>query len=391
MRRLYPLFLTAAGLACGLSLGAQTVITLEDYPREAAFEDTTYRAPYPDSAIVLEEGQDLTWDFSDLTYDTSRVLFSWSDARGNDTFPDAYQSIRSTFTFQNFVREGRSYYGFDSTGLYQTGYTVNTGRFPLTALTGVNTDSLIILGDTVDYTSDPYDVRFPLAFGTSWQDTVITRADYILTASPFGVTNVPGSQQSVSITHSSVVGSGTLIVANGTGGVDTIRDVLLVKNEQSLADSFFLGGAPAPAALQQAFGIQQGVPTRSTAYRFHVPGMYASALNVSPQCRCITYRPRAGDLISSVPRQVRPPVVRYYPNPAPAGSAVTVEAKEALGRGMVDLTDLSGRTVYRQPYRAGLSNLLTIDLPAELTGGQYVFYLRGDRGRLLGVGRLRVR
>ena len=80
--------------------------------------------------------------------------------------------------------------------------------------------------------------------------------------------NTPGQTKLTSSVNQEVIASG---VAN-IKGIGNKR-VLVIKNSYSDQSNYFLGGAPAPAALLSNLGITDGSIVTGTTYRFIAEGL----------------------------------------------------------------------------------------------------------------------
>lgn len=73
--------------------------------------------------------------------------------------------------------------------------------------------------------------------------------------------NTPCYRKTSSTYSNSVLGWGKVRVKNANGMPTAYMNVLVIRRSESITDSFYIGGSPAPASLLTAFGLSQGMVT----------------------------------------------------------------------------------------------------------------------------------
>jgi hypothetical protein len=230
-------------------------------------------------------GMNQTWDYSTLR-DSLAELYYYGyitqpvTTPRNAAFASAtLQADHFTF-FQNFPIRTRSYYQVNSAGYGRMGDSISRERFTLTALTGSASDSLTILAGARTYGQPVREYRFPMTMGTAWTSNQRVTTDFLLKVGAFALNNVPGQAISRVTNTDSIVGWGTLRMRHPSTGATLNFNVLLNYFKYETQDSFYLGGAPAPAALLTAFGLVQGARDSTIRYNFIGPNFKAPYVQI---------------------------------------------------------------------------------------------------------------
>ena len=252
------------------------VITKADYSNYkvggAAFSFSTVNNA---SVTVPANGEGQTWDFSTLA-ETSSFTTGGTNflTPTNTVFPAATYmtptttawavsgSTSSTVAASNFNE-------VNDAGIFDLGYSQN-------AATSITIASL---GATIAYpiqnlnytgTTKFPNVLFPAKVGNAPVVTsgIVKTSNYNVNAAAFGLVNTPGQTRVTTSVTSEVVGSGTAKFRN----IAAVR-VLVTKISYSDRTNYFLGGAPAPAALLTNLGVVDGAITTGTTYRYVAEGL----------------------------------------------------------------------------------------------------------------------
>ncbi|MFK7906488.1 MAG: hypothetical protein AB8B69_15260, partial [Chitinophagales bacterium] len=268
------------------------VINREDFPRGGSFTEIGYFVE-TDILDAPSEGIDQVWDYSFLTPD-SLVTQVYTDASNDPDFSNALNYISGAVSFNAFPIPSNKYEAIDEEGWYDKGRTTKDVSYSITAISGGTDDVLRFPDSVIPYGGRLNRLDFPVAYGKAWTQSQIENTEFELTVAAFGLNGVPGVNVRTVTESRSVVGEGKLIIPSEDGSPGLPIDALLLKIENTLIDSVFLGGAPAPAALLNAFGLTQGAVTvRAVRYIFYTPGFSSNVLNVNPSTGTFFYRPQA--------------------------------------------------------------------------------------------------
>ena len=256
---------------------APLVITKADYNTNFRAGGTTYNTfqASPTSVTIPTKGENQTWDFSKLV-ETS------TSANGGATFLTPANTAYPTATFISKGTLARSIGAATSPTVAATYFTEmsDVGAYDLgysqDAASAINVPSL---GATINYavqnliymgTTKYPNVLFPAKFGNATANTsgIVLTTNFTVTAAALGLNRTPGQTKVTSSVTTDIIGSGTANLK----GIGNVR-VLVAKNTWSDVTNYFLGGAPAPAALLTNLGITDGAVTTGSTYRFVAEGL----------------------------------------------------------------------------------------------------------------------
>ena len=253
------------------------VITKADYTTNYKVGGATYNTfqASTTSVTVPTKGENQTWDFSKLAETATST-------NGGATFLTPANTAYPTATYTYVSTLVRSVGGATSpsvpvtlfseisdVGSYDLGYSQD-------AVSAINVPSL---GATINYavqnltytgTTKYPNVLFPAKFGNATTNTngIVLTSNFTVTAAALGLNKTPGQTKITSSVTMDIVGSGTANLK----GIGNVR-VLVAKNTWSDITNYFLGGAPAPAALLTNLGIADGAVTTGSTYRFIAEGL----------------------------------------------------------------------------------------------------------------------
>ena len=94
---------------------------------------------------------------------------------------------------------------------------------------------------------------------TSWSGTYSYQTNFNLTIAAMSLNNTPCYRKTNYTYSNAVIGWGKVRVKNGNGMPTAYMNVLMIRRMESVTDSFYIGGSPAPASLLTAFGLSQGM------------------------------------------------------------------------------------------------------------------------------------
>lgn len=374
-----------------LNATAQITINQSDFPRPASFTDTTSSSNLPGIAMPTE-GAEQVWDYSGITQ-TGVSIRTYSDATANTDFPGSLNSFEVGLGFQVFTIPSVSYDGVDANGWYNVGRAITGIGFPIGAITSGANDSLKFIGENVTYGGRLDVVQFPMTYQSSWTGAQTEITNFELTVASASLNNTPGSQNRIKSNTREVVGYGKLIIPNAAGAPSDSMDALLLKVYQSIVDSFYIGGSPAPQQLLTTFGLTQGNEVLDTFYVFYTAGFGAPVMNINFEGNDVTsafYRTAAAGPVSSV-SEVADLQVSCYPNPAQAGSTLVIAANPGKTIAtQVSIIDLQGKQVSNVTLSAPQGNQYSLMLPNHLSTGIFMLQLQDDKGNTVGLTKLLV-
>lgn len=253
------------------------VITKDDYSANYKAGGTVFKNFETSNASVAVPiaGTDQTWDFSTLAEINANTTGGANFlAPSNAAFATATYAFIGTTSWSaggniSPAVANTAFVTLDNDGLFSLGYSQNVA----TAI------SIPSLGATINYPVQnlvytgtiKYPVfLFPAAYGGAAVVTsgMVFTSNYTVNAPALGLSNTPGQTKVTSTVIFDVIGSGTVNLK----GIGSVK-VLLAKSSISDRTNYFLGGAPAPAALLSNLGLTDGAITTFTTYRFVAPGL----------------------------------------------------------------------------------------------------------------------
>jgi hypothetical protein len=289
-------------LCMGAFLYSNAQITLDESNTFLSSSYTDARQVDLTSTAIPIEGANQIYDFSSLSpSQTSTTEYLPTTRVGFTDYTNYNLEVRPFAGDNTFVEN----YGDSTTdGLARVATHRVAQDVNLVALTGVPTDVFSFPGNSSIFEEPRYFLKYPMAYGNSWENNYTVESDFFVTASPFGLDNVPGSLHEQHQETREVAGWGQLTIPT-EDGTSIPYDVLMSKVTIIRVDSVFLGGAPAPNSLVSAFGLTQGAIDTSNYYVFYTEGNGRPLLTVIMSNDWLTVersRYRSTDVVTQNPR-----------------------------------------------------------------------------------------
>lgn len=371
-------------IALGLLListqaGAQIIIDQADYPVSQNQHRTTYSWGGNEASYATPtEGANQVWDYQGIT-ENGMADFPWSAATA-PYFTDGYHYEAGGVALGSFSILSDLYFGVDSYGYYRYGKEQYDTTFSLTSTTGGPNDNLHFLADQQIYGGYSNDVQFPMTYGSQWMDTSSRTTPFEITIAAYGLNNTPGYHKRIYTFNKDVTGYGKLIMTHASGSMSDSMDVLLLRNDYQTIDSFFVGGAPAPAALLSAMGLTQGEVKdfhHSFFYRIGYGDVlieFDAATDV-PGSSLTSFKYNEDGVVASTSSIASTEFSDFeiYPNPAQSGESLAINFKQSAGENVseISLTNLDGRVVSMLQFDMNQSDKGNVEIPSGLTNGYY--------------------
>ena len=373
---------------------AHTQVTIDqsNFPRPAGFIDT-FALDFSFQTLP-SEGPDQFWDYSALQREETRSV-TYVDATDDTQLSGALSYRESFLSFQGLPIPRVAYDGIDESGYYQIGSAISEIGHSITPISGGANDTLRFLGEKTAFEGRIDYLQFPVTYEKKWTGSNIERINLELTVGAFGLNQTPGQLKREETQHREVVGHGKVVIPQANGTPSAPTPVLLIKVEETYVDSFFLGGAPAPAAILGAFGLTQGVSINSslTHYLFYRPGFGRPILSMAileeEGLLSMVFRPEGAEMTTSI-EEIRWSALKNFPNPVKAGRTIVIRTKNPTPIGYFQLSDLSGRIVHKQSFEAPTNRQFSIQIPATTNPGLYFYHIFGQHSEPIGRGKLQV-
>jgi hypothetical protein len=261
------LLLTLCVASFNLIVKGQITINRTDYAVSGTgLDSASFKVMTRTGAFLPTLGNNQIWDYTALKdslptlptyYYTPAATFGALPA----VFPDATHAYNNTVFFQNFPLPFRVFEKLDATGYSQLGYISLGAKFSIATVSGGATDSIYFPVSSLRYSSPQVYYKFPMTANSVWKATYKDTTPLQLSVALLGLNKTPGMRVAQYTSLDTIVGWGTLKLKNPSGGSALNYAVLLKRETATRLDSFFLGGALAPAVIMGAFGLTQGAVT----------------------------------------------------------------------------------------------------------------------------------
>jgi Secretion system C-terminal sorting domain len=277
-------------------------------------------------------------------------------------------------------------FDFNELGVFESAIYVPEQTFPLTNFTGNNTDNIHFPLQGSFFDGGRQVMKFPATYQTNWQSVSHRVVDFDLTVAAAGLVNTPCQHLFTCFRTDTIVGWGKMQV-HIDGQASLPYDVLINKNTQYFVDSFYVGGAPAPADLLTAFGITQGqilFPTnRYTVYRsgFSTPFAIFTHLNGTFQNPDFTLIDTENLFTVGTDNEANNDFsVLLFPNPTKTNEINLQFYGAAPSLTQYEILDMLGRVVQTGTTELQ-SDTLQISCP-DLQPGQYILHAQNDKKQI---------
>lgn len=269
-----------------LAQAAQAQITIERSDYKLDFGSPELRAVIPNfDGDIPDSGENMVWDYSEFDLPNSNFSFGLNPVQGSSSmFPEANwvqtETSQSTL-FPDVTVDLTFFRTLDDEGARVYGRQVGTYDEPLVAVTGVPTDKIEYLEEITTYEDPLLIAEFPMNFGDltgpRHLEFVINN---LVTATPFGLFQVPAQVISSSTYNYSTSGWGTLKVKEPVSGLPVDLEVLLQVEQRFAQANYFLGGQPAPPIFLGVLGLTDGSIEVTTRYEFWTKGIKGPAMRI---------------------------------------------------------------------------------------------------------------
>ncbi|MBL7782896.1 MAG: T9SS type A sorting domain-containing protein [Saprospiraceae bacterium] len=367
---------------------AQTpfTITADNFP---VYSTENYRSIQNPVGANLTPSPNGSWDFSSLqggnatsNYFTEETDPFYLDA-GVDVYIDNFKALNANVGYLLFDE-----YDFNENGVEDKGVYVNEQAYGLGAMTGNPADSMKFPFQGAIFPQGRKIIQFPATYQSAWHSASRRVINFTMKVAAAGLNNTPCQHIYTIFRSDSISGWGKMRIH--TGEATSIEyNVLIHRVNQYAIDSFFIAGAPAPAAILAAFGIMQGQQTgfvnRYSVYREGFSRPLAifqyGTNNFTTPTRAVF---DTEDLTATT--GVLAPNALYstmlFPNPASTGQLTLQFMGNVPATSDYTVVDIQGKTV--QQGTAVLENgALNLQLQEGLPNGNYVLSVLGDKKQTL--------
>lgn len=374
MYKIFTFFVASTALIAS----AQVTLNFSNYSSWQPQIDSLAICDVPYPAIAV--GSNAYWDFTNASYTNANLFISrhaYTLSSNSDvSFGDSiWYKINNNLSYEAF-----SYAGVTNSGIMYYGEQVPHKLIPIGTITGNQNDSLVFLNQQIDYSSPLVKLKFPATMGSTWQSQYHFTTNFTLTATAYGINNVPCERKTNITKTDTVIGWGKIEVKNRSGVNSSMMDALMVKSSQFIQDSFFMGGSPAPALMLTAFGLSQGQISLKHEYSFYTPGevtpVLTSVYTDSTFGRIEHIDVLSKNWISTQIGEVNFSNMNIYPNPIVNKSIFVSMENNAAGQIDYSVLTVSGQIISKGSLilQNGKS---AIEIDKSITPG--IYYLQLSR------------
>ncbi len=380
-------FTILAVASLSTAANAQITINATDMPMPTAAYNELSISP---SAPNPTRGTNMVWDYGTYGGTATTTLFTpetdtFFTHAGIDFNAGSFKSFNAMVGY-NYTSE----IDFNSTSVQEAGVYIPFQAYDISSYTGGSSDSMVIPEQKYILSTPKTFVQFPFTYGTNWTTVSRREVNFNLTVAAFSLSHTPAKHVWYANRKDSVIGWGKMRVYT-SGGPSIQYDVLMDRIEQFARDSFYLSGAPAPAAMLTAMNVAQNqYSDTSYRYNFYRKGSFNFLMSLYYR-HDYTYSTPISIYISTDSvitatgvEAVAPNVssVVVYPCPSTGQSVNVMITGTDVTPGEYVVTDLLGRTI--QNGKATLKNgSVAIDFAQPLSNGMYVVRVYGTNHTLL--------
>ncbi|MCB0735394.1 MAG: T9SS type A sorting domain-containing protein [Flavobacteriales bacterium] len=261
----------------------------------------------------------------------------------------------------------------------------------LTLVTGGATDNVTFPVQGIVRDVPNVDMSYPVTNGKNWTSTSKFTTKFNLTIGAFGLNNTAGERKTSRSQTDSVIGWGSIKVKNFATGQFYTIPVLQVSEWVSVQDSFFLGGAQAPAQLLTAFGLTQGqIATYRRVYFYRADellplvAIHYEADKPTTMEKMEVMQDRMDENSVGIHKLNSMVDVAIFPNPASHG-VITLSSSNLGESVSYELVDVFGRVLRSKMH---VTDLQTIDV-SDLSSGHYIMNVY-QNGQLAGYQKISI-
>ena len=335
-----------------VSLNAKAQITISTQALKA--NDTIIGLFATKAAIAtipaFKAGGNQTWDFSALAFNATPSSFRFAP-QANANYPTATTATPSNAVLGPISIPATRYYEKSASGLKILGFSNLAIKSSLLTITGSAKDTLYIPAAAFQYTDNQYE--YPIKYNDEVEDEWLIKRNYNLSVAAFGLNKTPGQVRTSFVSSKSVDGWGKVVLPDFKNkGKKVTYATLLQGTQRTSVDSVFLGGAPAPQALMQAFGLVQGQEETTLELSFLVPGFKEFAVNAEvdenfkPTYLLVSQEAGfVGGALVGAKDAVEQIETNVFPNPSANGNFTLNFEKPSVKDWSVKIYDISGREI----------------------------------------------
>lgn len=360
--------------------------------------------PIPDGVYTISEittdnppspiiGNNQTWNYTSyFNADTFNTFFIKEEdpfytSVGVDVYQPGFKLLNQNLGYNTY-----SEYDFNENGVEDKGIYIDQQVYPLQQLTGNPNDNITFPLQGYILNNPRKIMQFPMTNGTSWESVSNYSTNFTLKVAAFGLNDVPARHAYSTVRKDTIVGWGKMSVYT-PDGPSISYDVLMNRSIQYSVDSFYLNGAPAPAALLNAFSVTQGqISGLSHAYNFYRAGTFnylmrffygsdATFTNLVTAFVSLSDLTTATSSTQELDKDVY--AMLLFPNPSNGQEINLILIGKEMNQINYQITDLSGRILQSADNYKLNGNSIAINLENGISSGMYILIVRDNKNNVI--------
>lgn len=264
---------------------------------QVTISSTDYQSPLGDTLVSVNvfsptligdyfappsEGRDQTWDYRWLEL-TSYNRYPVPEV-SSPQFPMSNTTSQTVFVADftpDFPLPTQLFEQYSDNGKNILGEQIsNTFTVPFSCESCTEADSVRYDPVLNDFAEPEQVLQLPLNFGDNWISSYVRKINMQLFLPSFSLNDEMAQQTDSVVVSYGVVGSGNLVLPNLSYSGTQEMEVLLVRRTATTTSYYTVAGLPAPQALLDTLGLQNGQTETNTFYQFFAKGLDQPALNI---------------------------------------------------------------------------------------------------------------
>lgn len=336
---------------------------------------------------LASTGNNQTWNYGNVVNVGTDSIHYYSAQDSLNGYPAVYNFVeRNLVSPTGATINAFRFYNISQSGFYSAAFYTEAFSESLAAFTGGASDMLQVPAQRFTFADSLFYLKFPVTSGNTWTTSQDRIVNYNLSLAGFGLNNTPGYFKATETHTRTVVGDGTIIIPDESGNPMPPVPVLMISINQSITDSVYLAGQPAPSALLSAFGLSQGTVVNSSYVLFYAltnPSLPIVGYNLDAAGNIAYFYYRPSEVRRALNiglNENTAELFNAYPNPIKSGQTLQLSLLEDGLTNAYVLSSLSGQIV-----QSGECNALnsSIKLNEGIEAGIYILSLKDRQGQLI--------
>lgn len=388
-----------------------TWITFSFVIGQSAITLNSSNVPIPEGAYTFSEittnnppsptiGNNQLWNYATYnnldTFDS--FFFKEEDpfytSEGIDVYQPGFKLLNQNLGYNLYLE-----IDFNENGVEDKGIYIDQQTYTLQHLTGNAADNITFPLQGYILNNPRKIMKFPMTNGTSWESTSNYSTNFTIKVAAFGLNNVPARHAYSTVRKDTIIGWGKMSVYT-PNGPSISYDVLMNRSVQYSVDSFYLNGAPAPAALLNAFSVTQGQISGLThTYNFYRAGTYSyltrffygtDATFTNLNAAFVTLEDLTPATSSTQEFSNESYATVIFPNPSNGQEINLLLIGKDMDQVNYQITDLAGRMIQSKDNYKLDNNTMTLDLGNNSSTGMYMLLVKDSNNKVIATEKITI-